>query len=294
MFNLNEEKPPKTERPQRAPSDKIDVSLLVIVGILVVAIAFTFLVDFIFSPEIDLREVSANTAIVSACTIAIYILLRSYAMRKGRRTEEWKNARVRLSSNDREITAKGYAQDVTQYCREWEERVLESDIESILSRVGVPVADYLSKYRGHSRDELKTYFPDLTEAQADAILRAGRVRRLHYNEAYIRTGEKQRRHRAPSDGVSARTVNALVIVRIFFTAIATALFSASILQDVILNFSAEAVVRCVVKLAVIAFFGALGMVGGYNHAAVREVDEMTARADEQERFLKWCENMKNY
>ena len=68
--------------------------------------------------------------------------------------------------------------------------------------------------------------------------------------------------------------------------------TAAILQEVIFNPSAEAVVECVIKLAVIAFFGAIGMIGGYNLAAIREVDEMNDRADEQERFINWAEDTK--
>lgn len=31
------------------------------------------------------------------------------------------------------------------------------------------------------------------------------------------------------------------------------------------------------------------MIGGWNMSSVREVEELNAKADEQERFQKWCE-----
>lgn len=36
-----------------------------------------------------------------------------------------------------------------------------------------------------------------------------------------------------------------------------------------------------------------GMIGGYNFSTQQEVREMDARADEQERFIKWCETEKD-
>lgn len=76
------------------------------------------------------------------------------------------------------------------------------------------------------------------------------------------------------------------------TSILTSFLSATLLYDVVFNFSVEAVIQCIIKITITIFFGAVGMLGGYNHAVVREVNEMKAKSDDIQDLLKWCEEQK--
>ena len=81
---------------------------------------------------------------------------------------------------------------------------------------------------------------------------------------------------------------------ITLTSVVTSLVSAALLRDIIIDFSAASVIKCVIKLAIIIFFGAIAMIGGYTFTSVKETNEMNAKADEIDIFLKWCEeNSKN-
>ena len=295
MINFDRGQQPVPEKPAKklSSSDFLDVSTIVIVGALVAAIICTFLVQFIFSPEINWRDVGVDTAIISICTMSIYILLRSFTIRRGRRTDIWKGAESRIRTNGAKITNENLAARAADYCRAWEQERLDEAQTALLSRVGVSLEDYRATYCKYSRKELKA-LPDgvapLTETQRKAVMKAGRVRRAHYDERYLFDDESGiGKQRSPSEHIKARMVNTFVNLRTVVTTILTCGLSASFLQEVIFDFSAEAVIRCVIKLALVAFFGAIGMIGGYNHATIREVHEMTARADEQERFMKWCE-----
>ena len=70
-------------------ADRMDISIILIIAILFLTIVTTFLVEFVFDPNFNWREVGINTVLVSACTIAIYLLMRLYSMRKGRYTDSW-------------------------------------------------------------------------------------------------------------------------------------------------------------------------------------------------------------
>ena len=294
----NREKAPvaqrvKTAMRERPPVNKLDVSVIVIVCSMVVAIVCAFLTEFIFSPEIEWQKVGVDTLIIAACTVSIYLLLRDLAIRIGRRTAPWREAKGRVIGNGNAITEKNIASLAGRYCREWESIRLDEERLRILEIAGISLTDYKEKYGVYDKKELAESFPSLTRKQRELIEKANKVKRLHYDESYIYSvGTVGKRRRAPSSGLHADVVYKLDTLRIIVSTVFTSVMTAAILQEVIFNPSAEAVVECVIKLAVIAFFGAIGMIGGYNLAVIREVDEMNDRADEQERFINWAEDTK--
>lgn len=298
MIVEKEEKPekaPVTQRVkaamrERPPVNKLDASVIVIVCSMVVAIVCAFLTEFIFSPEIEWQKVGVDTLIITACTVSIYLLLRDLAIRIGRRTAPWREAKGRVIGNGNAITEKNIASLAGRYCREWESIRLDEERLRILEIAGISLSDYKEKYGLYDKKELAESFPSLTEKQRDLIDKTNKIKRLHYDESYIYSvGTVGKRRRAPSSGLHADVVYKLDTLRTIVSTVFTSVMTAAILQEVIFNPSAEAVVECVIKLAVIAFFGAIGMIGGYNLAAIREVDEMNDRADEQERFINWAE-----
>lgn len=272
-------------------TDYIDASMLMIVGVLIIAIICTFFTEFIFGGELNWAEISANTLSVSACTVSIYLLLRSYAIRKGRKTDEWKESSERLQTTSKRILNEGKAKRITEYCREWEDERLNNDIEDVLAPVGITLAEYKEKYAKYSKAELKAKCTELTAYQLKTVLRAKRVKRLKFNERYFYSGTHGlSRHRSPSGELSTRQLNRIITARIVLTSSITMLLSTTLLWDLILNFSWEALIKCVIKISIIIFFGVTGMLGGYTFATINEVDEMQSKADETEIFLKWCED----
>ena len=286
--------PEEKLKKKRSASDFLDSSIIIMIAGLFVAIIFTFLVDFIFNPEFDWKEVGIDTAIVSACTIAIYLLLRSYMQRKGRKTEEWKQADERMGDYGKEVLEKDFAQYTVEYCREWEEKRLDEDRKVVLSVSGIHLEEFEKKYMNYNKKELREKYSDLTESQIKTIISAQRVKRLHFDERYLYVHAERRfgRRTSPSGGITTETLNAIATVRTIITTLLTSVFTASFLQEIIFNFSKEAIIRCVIKLAIIVFFGALGMIGGYNFSTIREVREMHAKADDLQTFINWCEKNK--
>lgn len=272
----------------RSFSDYLDISIIVMIVALFVAIVFAFLVDFIFDGNIDWKDIGVNTVIISACTIAIYLLLRTYAMRKGRKTKAWTNAYTQLNTSGKKIIEGDRAKYITEYCRKWEEQRLYDTIEDIISPVGISLNDYKTKYASYSKKEIKEKYTDLSEYQYKTILRAKKVKRPKFDERYFYVNSNINKSRSPSDGITTKQLNKIATVRIVITTLITSLVSAALLRDIIIDFSLASIIKCLVKVAIIIFFGVIGMVGGYSFTSVREASEMSAKSDEIEVFLKWC------
>ncbi len=281
---------PLPERKKITFSDGLDITVIVLVAVLFIGIILAFLAEFVLDVRINWKSVGLDTGIVAACTIAIYLLLRSFAQRRGRKTERYVEAKGRLDGINSAIIDDNLAQYVPKYCRDWERKRLSDDRKAVLSAVGITLEQYETEYCKYSDKELKEKFTELTEIQLKALRRARKIKTVKYDDNYLFANRNRQSlfRKSPSGGITTRTINALDYLRTVLTTVCTSLFSASILQEVIFNPTRETVIKLIVKLVVIVTFAALGMVGGYNFSTVKEVNEMNAKSDEMENFMKWC------
>lgn len=288
--NQYKPQPSPKERKKLTFSDGLDITVIILVVVLFVGIILAFLAEFVLDVSLDWKEIGLDTGIVAACTIAIYLLLRSFAQRRGRKTERYIQAREQLNDKNRKIIEGNLAQYVSEYCRDWEKKRLADDRKAVLNAAGIALEDYEGKYCKFSDKEIKANFSELTDLQRKAIRRARRIRTVKYDENYLFANRRRQNlfHKSPSAGLTTKTLNVLDYLRTILTTVCTSLFSASILQEVIFNPTRETIIKLVVKLAVIITFAALAMVGGYNFSTVKEVNEMNGKCDEMENFLKWC------
>lgn len=287
-----EERVPEEKQKKKISfSDGLDITVIVLVLGLVIAVILAFLAEFVIGAQIDLKEVGIDTGIVAACTISIYILLKSFAQRRGRKTELWISAQERQGEKSAELVKKNYARYAAEYCREWENERLERRQTQLLSEANLSFKDFRELYCSCSKEELNEKFHDLTEFQRKTILKAKRIKRVRYDERYLLTSvqDNRRKDSSPSGGLTTGQMNAADNLRTVITTVLTSLFSASILQEVIFTPTKEAVIKLFVKLAVILVFSALAMVKGYQFSTVKEVREMNAKSDNLEIFMKWCE-----
>lgn len=275
---------------ERTFADYLDTSIVVMIVGIVVAIVLTFFVTFIFDPHFDWKDVGVNTVLITACTVAVYLLVRYYAMRKGRKTIVWVEASEKVRQRGKTIIESDRAKLIPKYCRAWEDERLKSDITVALAPMGITYEEFKAKYAVLGKKELAKNYPALTAYQIKAILRAKKIKRLKFDERYFYVNAVASNHnRAPSGGINTKQLNRLTIARITMTSVVTSLVSATLLRDIIIDFSAVSIIKCVIKLAIIIFFGAIAMIGGYTFTSVKETNEMNAKSDEIDVFLKWCE-----
>ena len=87
----------------RSFSDYVDVFTIIVVVIMFASMVVAFLVNFVFTLEINLQQIAVDAVLISACTTAIYLIVRAYAMRKGRKTELWKKAEEEVQKSGKAI-----------------------------------------------------------------------------------------------------------------------------------------------------------------------------------------------
>ena len=276
-------------RIKKTVDEYLDAVIIIIIVGIVATIICAFLVDFRFTAEINWKDFTADTLVVTVCTASLYILLRSLTMRKGRRTDMWVTAHADLEEGIDNIFNNNLSAYTTAYCREWEQAHLRESRAAVLDLVGITVEEYEEKYLIYSKRELKEKYPDLTDLQFKCIMRAKRVRKCHYNPNYLisRHDTQAKYAVAPSERMSAAAKNRIYSARTVINCIITSGFSVGLFSDLIFNYSTEALIACIIKLAITAVFGVYGMVTGYNFATKTEVEEMQSRTDEIGNFIKW-------
>ena len=274
----------------RSFSSFINGGILSVVAILIVVIFAAYMTNISSEASISWQDVCSQGILMYVCTVSIYLLLHSYSLRKGRQTEKYEKAIATLEKNNKDIINKGYAGKIADYCREWEDIEHFNARKRVLAEIGITVEEFNEKFAKYGKKELAKAYPELTEHQREIILKAKKVKGLKYDESYLSVHNKGWRRTAPSGGIKTKTVIKLKTLQTFATTAVTSLFSISMTFEIIANPSFATVVACLVKVIITLIFGILGMVGGYNTSAIREVDEFGAKADEQERFIKWCEN----
>jgi len=283
---------PEPSRIERFKSSKsfsvfLDGVTLFVVGVLVIIVAMLYFTQIGINTGATIAEVGFEFAILYGATVAIYMLLRSFARRKGRATEGYAAAFKTIESNTDKIISTGAAAHISEYCREWEESELDNTRERILADVGIPLADFKRNYVRLTKKEIRAAFPKLSKIERKTIERAKKIKRLKYNENYLSVYDKRGHRRSPSQFVSTKTLERLKVVQVLITTAISLIFGVTIALDVITNFTFATVVMCLIKIAVILASGVMGMIGGYNMTSNAEVEEMKIKAKEQDRFMKW-------
>lgn len=295
MIDNNEkENPLKLNYPkkQRAFSDFVDGITLTVVAILIVVIFMVSMTTIAFDTKINVKDFGVQVFILYFCTVSVNLLLRSFGRRKGRNTQKWKEAKLRVEGNNQKILDSGYGGLTFAYCRAWEEEELGNTQIRILSYAGISLEDFRTKYRKYGKKELKEKYPELTDFQIKIIRKAARVKRLRYHEKYLQTAQKRIGRSSPSGSYTSSEVTVFQTAKVVVSALITSLFSASLVLQIIADPTFATVVACCVKIVMLLIFSAFGLVNGYNLTATRETEEMGAKADEQERFMKWCNMQK--
>lgn len=267
----------------------MDGITLTAVAVLLVVVFLVYMTQISLAADFSWKDITTEGALMYACTVSIYLLLRSFSIRKGRLTPDYKKAAEQIETNNDTIVSKGYAKKTAEYCREWEDEELKNTRTHILADAGIDYKDFVEKYCKYDKEELAKAFPDLTEYQKKIIGLAQKVKRLNYDESYLSVYDKQGKRQSPSGGMRVKIYNRWKTIQILVTSAVSSFFTVSLASEIIADPSLATVVICLVKVMVIIIFGVWGMVGGYQLSSVREVTEMKAKADEQRRFIKYCE-----
>lgn len=256
-----------------------------------VSVALLYLTNISVDMNMSWKDFGYEAGILYIFTVAINLLARSVAKRRGRETKPYEAARKAVNDNEDEIISKGLRGMERDYCRTWEEAELRDSREKVLSSVRLSVDVFESEYIKYSNKELKDKQQELrlTDYQLKVIRKAKRIRRLKFDEKYLSANMKVRRRVSPTGEINTSQYEKLHTLKYLFTAFAGVCVSASLALDVIANPTFGTVVMCVIKIVTILISAVCGMMGGYKLTAELETAELLRKAVEQKNFIKWCE-----
>lgn len=277
-----------TYRTNKTFASLVDGFTLGVVGILIVVIGMLYMTQIDVNSNISIFQIGLESVILYGATVSINLLLRSFARRKGMATDMWSKAFAAVARNNDWIVSKGIANKTTEYCRAWEDAELNSSRERILADAGISLAEFNEKYLKYTVKEIKKGYSDLSKFERSTIRRAKRCSRLHFNEDYLSVYSRDGKRKSPSQLMTTKAAEHWTIVRILITTAITSVLGVSMALTLITDFSFATIVMCLVKIIIVLLSGTVGMVGGYNMTAVRAVEEMNIKVDEQNRFIKWC------
>ncbi len=258
-----------------------------------VSVALLYLTNISVDMNMSWKDFGYEAVILYIFTVAINLLARSVAKRRGRETKPYEAARKAVNDNEDEIISKGLRGMERDYCRTWEEAELRDSREKVLSSVRLSVDVFESEFIKYSNKELKAKQQELglTDYQLKVIRKAKRIRRLRFDEKYLSANMKVRRRVSPTGEINTSQYEKLHTLKYLFTAFAGVCVSASLALDVIANPTFGTVVMCVIKIVTILISAVCGMMGGYKLTAELETAELLRKAVEQKNFIKWCERL---
>lgn len=256
-----------------------------------VSVALLYLTNISVDMNMSWKDFGYEAVILYIFTVAINLLARSVAKRRGRETKPYEAAREAVNDNEDEIISKGLRGMERDYCRTWEEAELRDSREKVLSSVRLSVDVFESEFIKYSNKELKAKQQELglTDYQLKVIRKAKRIRRLRFDEKYLSANMKVRRRVSPTGEINTSQYEKLHTLKYLFTAFAGVCVSASLALDVIANPTFGTVVMCVIKIVTILISAVCGMIGGYKLTAELETAELLRKSVEQKNFIKWCE-----
>ncbi len=256
-----------------------------------VSVALLYLTKISIDMSMSWKAFGYEAVILYIFTVAINLLARSVAKRRGRETKPYEAARKAVNDNEDEIISKGLRGMERDYCRTWEEAELRDAREKVLSSVRLSVDVFESEFIKYSNKELKAKQQELglTDYQLKVIRKAKRIRRLRFDEKYLSANMKVRRRVSPTGEINTSQYEKLHTLKYLFMAFAGVCVSASLALDVIANPTFGTVVMCVIKIVTILISAVCGMIGGYKLTAELETAELLRKAVEQKNFIKWCE-----
>lgn len=294
MIDLNgaRENLPVKIKKSRSFQDFVDGITLTAIAALLIVVIMLYITSISFSADLSLKQIGYEGVILYAATVSISLLARKYSRRKGKATQSYLKAAERVENNNHIIIISGYSSMARDYCRAWEDAELYSARMKVLSAVGISVEDFEKKYIKFNKTELMSRFPELSEDEVATILEAKKIKRLKYDEKYLTASDSVNGRHSPSGGFKVKTADKFNLVQTLVTGALSGLFSATLIIEVVSNPSWGSIVTCAIKVMMIVIFGVFNIISGYNLSAVKEVKELNEKADEQERFIRWCNESK--
>lgn len=269
-----------------------------LVGLLGLSVFLVYLIDLVFKLEVVLKDMLLQSLWLFFCTATSHFLLRNYAKRKGRASEEWQKACNAFQEKAREIKTNKWEYQARIYCKEYEEEAYKRTVTDILETGNIDFKIFEEHFKKLTKKQIyditKGEGAVLTKRQAGAILKAQKVKKYHYDERFLMIeGGELSGSKTPSQRITAEQQDKISGVWFIFCCVFGTFFLAMLIPDVVKGASLASFLIATIKTLAFLCSCTTAFVGGFFHAKKTETKMWQIRANEQDLFLAWREKNKN-
>lgn len=265
-------------------------SNLVSIALIVIAYLMFFTDGKIATPA-QLRDLSLLVVALLFVNNAVYNNMIESGQKAAQGTKLYKDAVD--GYNAEMVTAKATnsgLERLPEFCDNYNKKALESDRKELLYAAGIKYETYKNNYISKSKRQLKRLKigdnKALTKSQIKAIKAADRLKSPKLkSEQILRTGQAALSRgalgRAPEQKIK------LYRARKVLTSTLVSVLSATIVLDMITDFSFAKFVEATVKVAPILLSAYMGYKTGYNNIYIDSTSYINAQATLINNYIKW-------
>lgn len=257
---------------------------------LLVIITLIYLAEIDPGIKISWQYLTVNGVLILLATQAFHMIMKTIAREKKRSNEKYSEIQKSAKEAIERLGKSEYSSRINEYCAQHTEETTERVKSAILAPSGISYSEYLEKYIGKNAKEISEAFPGkhLTKNQVRAVLQCNRVKIEPYDPNFLReflpeaqeNVEPSRRYRPQHD-------DKMETVRNIISGSILCLFVVNIGGSIFLNWSAAAVIACLVKLTATIISGVNGYIFGGKNGDT-EIALMRTKAVEADACIEWC------
>lgn len=211
-------------------------------------------------------------AVYFTCAYVMFLLTMAIGSEKAKKQEFFVQAKERYESL-RDDIIKNHGTQINDFCQWYVQNELKAARANTLTEISMGYDEYVEKYLGKTRDELKKL--NLTDKQVKVIASANRIKPVKLESWMITRSRRVSVHRmvvAPS-AQEKQTKDSKIH---FFISLVTTMLVSFIAVDVSKAFSIELLILALIRLVPFIINIPLGLLRGYNLYAVKECSNFEA------------------
>lgn len=265
---------------------------------IIAAIFLVFIAIVVFITDIDITDldmkmvlsISSTIVILWFCSFGMYANCADAGGKTGKKNDLYTDAVNKYNKlKDDIVNQDSTASRLAEFCEWYILDELESTRRSILSTCSISYEDYVLKYIGKGKSDLKKY--SLTKKELKAVLSANALKPIKLNpDSIMRIGRNSARNRRRPIGVSPATKRGVFMGWKAISSLTMSLFISSLIFDVVETPTWATFAQLCMKLLPIGWSAFRGFYMGYKNIVVDTVNYVQDQSDLMGRCLKYFDS----
>jgi Ca2+/Na+ antiporter len=226
--------------------------------------------------DINLLAIGVTTVITFVCVYGYHTVQMQKGKFAGEETSDYQEQKEHYKTATKEFRDNGWVLPLEEFCLHSAEYSLEFRRKSVLNPYKVDYDKYIETYSKLKKKEVKA-LNDLTSEQKKAVISANKLKlNIVKRKDVLRASYEANASDYDISMSAEQATRKSNAVRFFTQAIMTA-FSVFIGWQITADFSIEAVIRTIIQVCLVVFWGIRGYVFGYNAIAQTETGHLQSQ-----------------